>query len=170
MGRNSAHWGAVFLSAISAGIVIVPVLPDFNIDNTNHIIDHSEAKIIFCAKSLLSKVKFDDASNLKTLVVLDDFTVHQSHDDGAEYKLADSFSYYQSNKLNPKSFVFEEWGREYTCIISYTSGTSGFSKGVMIPGTEPNSQYYLCKGKYATGTRKQDCFIFTHGPCIWTAV
>jgi len=50
IGRNSAHWGSVFLSAVSAGIVIVPILPDFNEPNTNHIINHSEVKLIFAAK------------------------------------------------------------------------------------------------------------------------
>ena len=59
LGRNSANWGAVFLSALSSGIVIVPVLPDFNESNTNHIINHSESKLVIGAKSLLKKIDFE---------------------------------------------------------------------------------------------------------------
>ena len=58
LGRNSAHWGAVFLSALSAGIVIVPILPDFNESNTNHIINHSESKLVIGAKTVARKSRF----------------------------------------------------------------------------------------------------------------
>ena len=56
LGRNSAHWGATFLSAIAANLVPVPVMPDFNENDTNHIINHSESKIVIGAKSLLDKI------------------------------------------------------------------------------------------------------------------
>ena len=133
LGRNSANWGTLFLSAISAGITIVPILPDFNHSNTNHIINHSEAKIIVCAKPLLEKIDFEKAEKVEVVLVLEDFSLHAARGEDMEYKLADSFEYYQKNKLTKKGFQFEEWNREDTCIISYTSGTSGFTKGVMIP-------------------------------------
>src|SRR5690554_6144611 len=65
LGRNSANWGAVFLSAISSGIVIVPILPDFNESNTNHIINHSESKLVIGAKSFLDKIDFNKAEKLE---------------------------------------------------------------------------------------------------------
>jgi long-chain acyl-CoA synthetase len=133
LGRNSAHWGASFLSAISAGLVAVPILPDFNKHDTNHIINHSEAKIIVCAKSLLDKIEIDKSSGLKAVLVLEDFSLFQSKDENAQYKLDDAFKYYNENKLEPTGFVFEEWSENEMCVISYTSGTSGFTKGVMIP-------------------------------------
>ena len=133
LGRNSANWGAVFLSAISAGIVIVPILPDFNESNTNHIINHSEAKLVIGAKSLLDKVDFEKAEQLFAVLVLEDFSLYKAKDENIQYKLADAFQYYKENKLKKENFRFEEWSREETCIISYTSGTSGFTKGVMIP-------------------------------------
>jgi len=133
LGRNSAHWGAVFLSAVSSGIVIVPVLPDFNESNTNHIINHSESKLVIGAKSLLGKIDFDNAEKLQALVVLEDFSLHAAKDENFKYKLADAFDYYKKNKLEKQQFEFVEWKPEQTCIISYTSGTSGFTKGVMIP-------------------------------------
>ncbi len=133
LGRNSAHWGAVFLSAVSAGLVIVPVLPDFNEKDTNHIINHSESKIVIGAKSLLEKVDIDKSPNLQSIIVLEDFSVHSALDKNLQYKLNDGFQYYKENDLNKEAFQFEEWQPEEMCIISYTSGTSGFTKGVMIP-------------------------------------
>lgn len=133
LGRNSANWGAVFLSAISAGIVIVPILPDFNESNTNHIVNHSEAKIVIGARALLDKVDVKKAEKLLAVLVLEDFSLHAAKDDNFQYKLADAFQYYKENQLKKEQFQFEQWNREDTCIISYTSGTSGFTKGVMIP-------------------------------------
>ncbi|HKI88708.1 MAG TPA: AMP-binding protein [Draconibacterium sp.] len=133
LGRNSANWGTFFLSAISAGIVIVPILPDFNKSNTNHIINHSEARMVVGAKSLLEKIDFEKSEKVEVVLVLEDFSLHAARGEDMEFKLADSFEYYQKNKLTIAGFRFEEWEKEDTCIISYTSGTSGFTKGVMIP-------------------------------------
>ncbi|MDD4424555.1 MAG: AMP-binding protein [Mariniphaga sp.] len=133
LGRNSANWGAVFLSAISSGIVIVPILPDFNESNTNHIINHSESKLVIGAKSLLDKIDFNKAEKLEAVLTLEDFSLHAAKDENLNYKLADAFQYYRENKLEKENFKFEEWDKEETCIMSYTSGTSGFTKGVMIP-------------------------------------
>lgn len=133
LGRNSANWGAVFLSALSSGITIVPILPDFNESNTNHIINHSESKLIIGSKTLLEKVDSEKAEKLMAVMALEDFSLHTAKNDDAQYKLADAFKYYKENKLKKESFRFEEWKKEDTCIISYTSGTSGFTKGVMIP-------------------------------------
>jgi long-chain acyl-CoA synthetase len=133
LGRNSANWGTVFLSALSSGIVIVPILPDFNESNINHIINHSESKLIIGAKSLLDKIDIDKADKLKAILVLEDFSLHATKDENIRFKLDDAFQYYKKNKLQKEGFSFEELDREDTCIISYTSGTSGFTKGVMIP-------------------------------------
>ncbi|WP_372946858.1 AMP-binding protein [Mariniphaga sp.] len=133
LGRNSANWAAVFLSALSSGIVIVPILPDFNESNTNHIINHSEAKLIIGAKTLLSKIDFDKAEKLQAVLVLEDFSLHAAKNKNIQFKLSDAFQYYKENKLKKENFKFEVWKPEDTCIISYTSGTSGFTKGVMIP-------------------------------------
>ncbi len=133
LGRNSANWGAVFLSAISAGLVIVPILPDFNENDTNHIINHSESKLVICAKSMLDKIDITKSEKLQAIVRLEDFGFHSGKVEYMEYKLADGFQYYKENKLDKNAFEFEEWQPEEMCVISYTSGTSGFTKGVMIP-------------------------------------
>ena len=133
LGRNAAHWGTSFLSALSAGLVPVPIMPDFNAHDTNHIINHSESKIVIGAKSLLDKIDLEKAPNLLAVIVLEDFSLYSARDKNIQYKLTDSFEYYNKNQLKKDGFIFEEWEREEMCIISYTSGTSGFTKGVMIP-------------------------------------
>lgn len=133
LGRNSAHWGVTFLSALSVGLVPVPIMPDFNEHDTNHIINHSESKIVIGAKALLDKIDLGNAPNLKAIIALEDFSLYSAKDENIQYKLADSFQYYKDNKLTRDGFVFEEWEPEEMCVISYTSGTSGFTKGVMIP-------------------------------------
>lgn len=133
LGRNSARWGTIFLSAITSGSVIVPVLPDFNLRDTNHILNHSESKILFVSKSLVDKIDPTQSEHLETIVILEDFSIYSSKDESAEYKIKDALDYYKKNSLRPTELNFFEWEKEDCCIISYTSGTSGFTKGVMIP-------------------------------------
>ncbi|HYQ58879.1 MAG TPA: AMP-binding protein [Draconibacterium sp.] len=133
LGRNSSHWAATFLSAISAGLVIVPILPDFNNENTNHIINHSESKIVIAAGNLLEKVDLSVSDHLKVIIKLEDYSFYAGKDKNIEKELKDGFNHYRINQLNKEDFAFEEWQPEEMCIISYTSGTSGFTKGVMIP-------------------------------------
>ncbi len=133
LGRNSSNWGSVFLSAVSAGLVIVPILPDFNAHDTGHIIRHSGAKLIFAARPQLEKINPDDLPELLAVLVLEDFSSHWRADENLDYKLSDAFQYYLENELAKKAFHFEKMGSEEICIISYTSGTSGFTKGVLIP-------------------------------------
>lgn len=146
IGRNSANWGAVFLSAISAGIVIVPILPDFNKKDTIHIINHSEAKIIISSKPFLDKIELAELPHLQSVLALEDFSLHAGKDENVKYKLDDAFQYYEKNTLQKNSFAFEPWDDEEVCIISYTSGTSGFTKGVMIPARSLLSNIVYARG------------------------
>jgi long-chain acyl-CoA synthetase len=133
LGRNSARWGTTFLSVLTSGAVVVPVLPDFNVTDTNHILNHSGSKIVFAQKSLIDKIDLQKAPTVETIVNLDDFTVHFSSDTAAESKLKDAFGYFIKYAESVKALNFHEWNGEDCCVISYTSGTSGFTKGVMIP-------------------------------------
>lgn len=133
LGRNSARWGTSFLSVLTSGAVVVPVLPDFSVADTNHILNHSESKIVFVQKSLLDKIDLKKAGELQTVILLDDFSLYESADPDAGFKLADAFAYYKKNPSQLKELNFHEWESEDCCVISYTSGTSGFTKGVMIP-------------------------------------
>jgi long-chain acyl-CoA synthetase len=110
LGRNSANWGATFLSVVSSGMVIVPVLPDFNKNDTNHIINHSESKIVIGAKSLLDKVELEALPNVLAILVVEDFSLHKAKDENVQYKIKDSFRYYEQNPLKKTGFAFQELG------------------------------------------------------------
>jgi long-chain acyl-CoA synthetase len=133
LGRNSARWGTTFLSVLTSGAVVVPVLPDFNVVDTNHILNHSESKIVFVQKSLVDKIDLQKAPGVETIVNLEDFSIHYSSDQAAASKMTDAFDYFKKYVDSVKALNFYEWNREDCCVISYTSGTSGFTKGVMIP-------------------------------------
>ncbi|VAW24059.1 Long-chain-fatty-acid--CoA ligase [hydrothermal vent metagenome] len=146
LGRNSSHWGSVFISSLACGTVAVPILPDFNAVDTNHIINHSEAKLIFAAKPLIERIDFDKAGNLKAIVCLEDFSLHLAKEEDVVFKLKDAFNYYEENPLSPNGFDFYDWGSDEMCVISYTSGTSGFTKGVMIPARSLASNIVFAQG------------------------
>ena len=133
LGRNAANWGSTFLSVISCKMVIVPILPDFNNHDTNHIIKHSEAKLVIGAGSLLHKIDFEKADFLEAVIRLEDYTINKSKQKDTETKLAEAFQYYYDHQLQKEDFSFANWDKEEACVISYTSGTSGFTKGVLIP-------------------------------------
>jgi long-chain acyl-CoA synthetase len=133
LGRNSANWGTTFLSALSSGLIIVPILPDFNKTDINHIISHSETKILIVSKALSEQVDFENQPLLQTILYIEDFTLAKSKDQNTTYKLNDAFKYHEDHPISKEAFLFYDWNREDPCIISYTSGTSGFTKGVLIP-------------------------------------
>lgn len=133
LGRNSANWGTTFLSALSSGLIIVPILPDFNKNDINHIVKHSEIKILIASKSLSEQVDFENQPLLNSILNLEDFSLAKSKDQNTIYKLNDAFKYHLDHPATKEAFSFYEWNAEDPCIISYTSGTSGFTKGVLIP-------------------------------------
>ena len=106
LGRNSAHWGATFLSAISSRLIIVPILPDFNETDTNHVINHSEAKVVIAAKSLIGKIDINNANNLQAVLVMEDFSLHSAKNNDAKIKLDEAFQYYRHNPLTVETFSF----------------------------------------------------------------
>ena len=133
LGRNSSNWAISFLAISGYGGVIVPVLPDFNPDDILHILNHSESIFLFAAENLFDKLDPKKIPGITGVVSLTDFS-------------ALSFKALEEKKLWEKCFTVEHAGQsspenfelignegDELSIISYTSGTSGFTKGVMIP-------------------------------------
>ena len=132
LGRNSSHWGISFLATLCYGAVVVPILPDFNAADTMHILNHSEAKFLFLHDSLTEKVDYTHIPEVKNVVSLAGFAPLYSAPDSQ----ADAAACLDIQNL-PADIVgklrFAQLDSEEVCAISYTSGTSGFTKGVMIP-------------------------------------
>lgn len=132
-GRNSSNWGKIFLACIAHGAVAVPILPDFKPENVHHIVNHSEAKVLFAAKSLFETLDSTQMTDILGVVSVETFDVLDCKDETLKNYCDEGLSLMKNTKVNKDSFKFTDHTPEEVCVISYTSGTSGFTKGVMIP-------------------------------------
>jgi long-chain acyl-CoA synthetase len=137
LGKNSAHWTMVYLATISYGAVIVPILPDFKPNDVHHIVNHSDSIILFVADNILETLKEKEMVNLRAIYSVNDFSlISASVDETLKEKLTSTdqlFSEKFPEGLTPEKFRLEEVPNSDLAVISYTSGTTGFSKGVMLP-------------------------------------
>ncbi len=135
LGNNSANWAIVYLATISYGAVIVPILPDFGADNIHHIINHSDSVMFFISDQVWKIVDTGEMKNLKTCISLEIFSLLYSSDKKAAAtfeKLDDLFEKKYPVGITKDDISFPEIKNDELALISYTSGTTGFSKGVMI--------------------------------------
>lgn len=147
-GRNSAHWAVTFLATITYGAVIVPILHEFKADNIHNIVNHSEAKLLFVGDQAWENLNEDRMPDLMGVVLLTDFTPVVCRDP----RLMEAFEHRNAiyGQRYPKNFRPEhiryrhEESPEELSIINYTSGTTGFSKGVMLPYRSIRSNVDYC--------------------------
>ncbi|MBN1926493.1 MAG: AMP-binding protein [Prolixibacteraceae bacterium] len=132
-GRNSANWGKIFLACIAYGAVAVPILPDFIPENVHHIVNHSGSLFLFAAKPLYETLTPAEMGNLKGTIAIEDFSVLQSQNGDLQKLSEEGLKMMQGEVVKKEDFTFAEKPSEELLILSYTSGSSGFSKGVMIP-------------------------------------
>lgn len=122
--RNSTNWAISFFATMAFGGVVVPLLPDFTAENVHHLLEHSESKALFVADSLYAGLEKDKLADLALCISTDDFSIQ-----GAKAKNAID----KRVKAKRDTFEFEAREDEDLLILSYTSGSMGFSKGVMLP-------------------------------------
>lgn len=147
-GRNSAHWAVTFLATITYGAVIVPILHEFKADNIHNIVNHSEAKLLFVGDQAWENLNEDRMPGLMGVVLLTDFTPVVCRDP----RLMEAFEHRNAiyGQRYPKNFRPEhiryrhEESPEELSIINYTSGTTGYSKGVMLPYRSIRSNVDYC--------------------------
>jgi len=132
-GRNSSNWGKVFLSCISYGAIAVPILPDFKPENLHHIINHSESIFLFAAKSLYETLNQSEMAGIKGVIAIEDFSVLFFRDENLKTLTAEGLEIMRHSNVKREDFSFTITSEECTQVLSYTSGSLGFSKGVMIP-------------------------------------
>lgn len=130
IGRNNANWAITFLSTISYGTVTVPLLQDFPPGDIENTVNHSDAVLMFVSDYIYEKLDVENFPNIIGFISLDTFDVLHSSD----RKLSSFFE--ESKKLNfnltPETFKLQDISNDELASISYTSGTSGLSKGVML--------------------------------------
>lgn len=132
-GRNSSNWGKIFLSCISSGIIAVPILPDFKPENVHNIINHSGSIFLFAAKSLYDTLNQSEMPGLKGTIAIEDFSIQFCQEENLKKLSEEGLQLMKTSAVKKEDFSFTETGLEDLQILSYTSGSSGFSKGVMIP-------------------------------------
>ena len=133
LGRNSSNWSISFLAISGFGAVSVPILPDFNPEDITHILNHSDSVFLFAADNLFDKLDRQKLPAIIGVVNLSDFSALSFNMPVAEIQWKKYFSAEHAGKSSPENFVLDEYDNDDLSIISYTSGTSGYSKGVMIP-------------------------------------
>ncbi|HPR31993.1 MAG TPA: AMP-binding protein [Prolixibacteraceae bacterium] len=132
-GRNSANWGKVFLACMAYGAVAVPILPDFVPENVHHIVNHSGSLFLFAAKPLWVTLDPQKMKNLRGCIAIEDFSILNCPNDDLKKYSEEGLKMMQEEVVKKQDFAFTVTPSDELQILSYTSGSSGFSKGVMIP-------------------------------------
>ena len=134
--RNQANWVVSFLAAMTYGAVPVPLMHEFKPSNINHLVNHSEAKILFVDEVIWEGLSEIDMSDLQAIIQVNTFKLlyaaNEKITDSREH-LNELFGKHYPMEFTPESLNYYEDSADELAIINYTSGTSGFSKGVMIP-------------------------------------
>ena len=134
--RNQANWAVSFLAAMTYGAVPVPLLHEFKSANIHHLVNHSEAKILFVDDVIWEGLSESEMPDLQAIIQVNTFKLLYASDDKiteAREHLNELFGRKYPNVFNADALNYYEDSAEELAVINYTSGTSGFSKGVMIP-------------------------------------
>ena len=135
-GRNSSHWGVTFLATLTYGAIAVPILHEFTPDQVHNIVNHSEAKLLFVGDVVAKTIDPDQMPNLEAIVHLPDFSLIVSRKEAITYArehLNQLFGDKYPKYFRKEHVHYYQDSPEELALINYTSGTTGFSKGVMLP-------------------------------------
>lgn len=134
--RNQANWVVSFLSALTYGAVPVPLMHEFKPSNIHHLVNHSESKVLFVDEVIWENILESEMPQLQAIIQVNTFKLLYSNNEkisDARSRLNELFGKKYPMAFTPDSLNYHEDKADELAIINYTSGTSGFSKGVMIP-------------------------------------
>ena len=134
--RNQVNWAVSFLSAMTYGAVPVPILHEFKPGNVHHLVNHSEAKVLFVDPIVWEGLSESEMPDVQAIVRIDTFKLIYASSEDITYArehLNSLFGAKYPESFGPSDMDYYEDSPEELALINYTSGTSGFSKGVMIP-------------------------------------
>ena len=134
--RNQANWAVTFLAILTHGAVPVPLLHEFKSANIHHLVNHSEAKILFVDEVIWEGLSETEMPDLHAIIQVNNFRILYAKDESiveAKAHLNELFGRKYPEAFTPDCINYYEDTADELAVINYTSGTSGFSKGVMIP-------------------------------------
>jgi len=134
--RNQANWAVAFLATMTYGAVPVPLLHEFKSANIHHLVNHSEAKILFVDDVIWEGLSESEMPDLQAIIQVNNFKIlfaADEHISDAKEHLNELFGKKFPESFEPDMLDYYEDSADELAVINYTSGTSGFSKGVMIP-------------------------------------
>ena len=137
MGKNNANWVTTFLATITYGAIIVPILQDFKANDAIHIVNHSESKLLFITDLIWENIDPEQVENLKAVLSLNNMDIILSRlpmEQAVDKMTIDElFAEKYPNGFSREDVHYIERSNAELASINYTSGTTGFSKGVMTP-------------------------------------
>ena len=136
ISRNQAHWAVCFLAAMTYGAVPVPLLHEFKPGNVHYLVNHSDAKILFVERVIWDGLNAEDMPGLTAVIQIEDYEVlhlKEGTTEAARAQLEKMYKRAYPRGIRPEDLDYHKDDPDELAILSYTSGTSGFSKGVMIP-------------------------------------
>lgn len=135
-GRNSSHWGVAFLAILTYGAVAVPILHEFKADNIHNIVNHSETRLLFVGDVVWEALNEAEMPLLEGIILMTDFTLQVCRSKQLEYArehLNELFGKKFPRNFRREHVSYRRDEPEELAVINYTSGTTSFSKGVMLP-------------------------------------
>jgi len=134
VGRNSANWCVVYLATVTYGAVTVPILPDFKAEDLLNLINHSDSKMLFVDDKIYETLDASKMPEISEIISLDDFSMITSGNAYMKEVFSELDKKYREAypSLSKEDIKFSDITNDKLAVISYTGGTTGFSKGVMI--------------------------------------
>ncbi|MDM8306366.1 MULTISPECIES: AMP-binding protein [Bacteroidaceae] len=135
-GRNSSHWGVAFLATLTYGAIAVPILHEFKSDTIHNIVNHSDARLLFVGDMAWESLNEAEMPALEGIILMTDFTLLVCRSKQLEYArehLNEMFGRKFPRNFRREHVSYRRDDPEELAIINYTSGTTSFSKGVMLP-------------------------------------
>lgn len=138
IGKNNTHWCIAYMATITYGAIIVPILQDFSPNDVHHIVSHSESTFLFTSDSIWETLEEDKLGNLRGVFSLTDFRCLSQRDGETLVKfmvnMDETFARTYPNGFSAKDIIYTDLSNKKVMLLNYTSGTTGFSKGVMLTG------------------------------------
>jgi len=138
IGRNTSKWAICYLSVVTYGVIVVPILQDFNPNDVHHIVNHSESSLLFVSDAIWETLEEDKMPNLRAIFSLNDYRCISQRDGEFIQRMLKTidgeFKRRYPNGFTASDVHYASADNSELALINYTSGTTGFTKGVMLSG------------------------------------